>query len=48
MRKFNEEKINKVLHEADGDHTVRVVYRKYQVIEQTFYRSRNKFGSMPG
>lgn len=48
MRKFNEEKIIKVLQEAAGDLTVQDVYRKHQVIEQTFYRSRNNFGSMSG
>ncbi len=45
MKKFNEEIIIKVLQEAEGDITVRDVYRKHQITEQTFYRWRNKFGS---
>ena len=46
MKKFNEEKIIKVLREAEDDMTVREICRKHQVTEQTFYRWRNKFGSM--
>ena len=46
MKKFNEEKIIKVLQEAEGDNTVRDLCRKHQITEQTFYRWRNKFGSM--
>ena len=38
MKKFNEEKIIKVLQEAEGDITVREVCRKHQITEQTFYR----------
>ena len=45
-KKFNEEKIIKVLPKAEGDITVREVCRKHQIIEQTFYRLRNKFDSM--
>ena len=46
MKKFNEEKINKVLQEVEGDIMVRDVCRKPQITEQTLYRWRNKFGSM--
>ena len=46
MKKFNEEKIIKVPQEAEGDITVGDVCRKHQITEQTFYRWRNKFGSM--
>ena len=45
MKKFNKEKIIKVLQEAEGDITVRDVCRKHQITEQTFYRWRNKFGN---
>ena len=47
MKKFNEENIIRVLQEAKGDIPVRDVCRKPQITEQTFYRWRNKFGSMP-
>ena len=46
MKKFNEEKIFKVLQETEGNITVRDLYRKHQITEQSFYRWRNKFGSM--
>ena len=46
MKKFNEEKFIQVLQEAEGDIPVRDVCRKHQITEQTFYRWRNKFGSM--
>ena len=46
MKKFNEEKIIKILQEAEGDITVREVCRKHQIIEQTFYHWRNQFGSI--
>ena len=46
MKKFNEEKTIKVLQEAEGDITVGDVCRKHQITEQTFYRWRNKFGSI--
>ena len=45
-KKFNEEKIIKVLQEAEGDITVRGLWRKHLITKQTFYRCRNKFGSM--
>ena len=46
MKKFNEEKIIKVLQEAEGDFPVRNVCRKHPITEQSFYRWRNKVGSM--
>ena len=46
MKKFNEEKFIKFLQEAEGDILVRDVCRKHQITEQTFYRWRNKSGSM--
>ena len=46
MKKFNEEKIFKVLQETEGNITVRDLYRKHQITEQSFYRWLNKFGSM--
>ena len=46
MKKFNEEKIIKVLQEAEGDIPVRDVCRNHQITEQTFSRWRNKFGRM--
>ena len=45
-KKFNEEKIIKVLQETEDDITVRDVCRKHQISEQTFYRWRSRFGSM--
>ncbi len=45
MKNFNEEKIIKVLQEAEGDIMVRNVCRKHQITEQTFYRWRNKFAA---
>ena len=46
MKKFNEEKIIKVLQGVEGDITVQEVCRKHQITEQTFYRWWNKFASM--
>ena len=46
MKKFNEEKIIKVLQEAESNIIVRDVRRIYQITERTFYRWWNKFGSM--
>ena len=46
MKKYKEETIIKILQEAEGEMTVREVCRKYQIVEQTFYRWRNKYGGM--
>lgn len=46
MKKHDEEKIIRILQEADGDITIRDVCRKHQITEQTFYRWRNKYGGM--
>ena len=46
MKIFNEEKIIKVLQEAEGDITIRGVCSVHQINEQTFYLWRNKFGSI--
>ena len=46
MKKFNEEKIIKVLQEAESDIPVRDVCSKHQITGQSFYRWRNKFGSI--
>ena len=46
MKKFNEEKIIKVVQEAKGDITAREVCRKHPITEQALYRWRNKFDSM--
>jgi putative transposase len=46
MKKHSEEKIIRILQEADGDMTVRDICRKHQITEQTFYRWRNKYGGM--
>ena len=46
MKNFNEEKIIKVLQEAEGDIPVHDVCRNHQITEQTFSLWRNKFGRM--
>ncbi len=46
MKKFSEEKIIRILQEAEGDIPVRDVCRKHQITEQTFYRWQNKFGGI--
>lgn len=46
MKKHNEETIIKILHEAEGELTIRDICRKHQITEQTFYRWRNKYGGM--
>ena len=46
MKKFNEEKIIKVLQEAEGDIPVRDVCGNHQITEQTFSRWRKIFGRM--
>ena len=45
-KKFNEEKIIKVLQEKEGDIPVRNFCMKHQISEQTFYRWWNKFGNI--
>ena len=45
-KRFTEERIIRLLQEAEGADNVRDVCRKHNVTEQTFYRWRSKFGGM--
>lgn len=45
-KRFNEEQIIRILHEAESDVPVRDVCRKYNVTEQTFYRWRKQYAGM--
>lgn len=45
-RRFSEEQIIRILKEAEALGNVREVCRQNNVIEQTFYRWRNKYGGM--
>jgi len=46
MKRVSETKIIPILKEAERDITVRDVCRKHQITKQTFYRRRNKYGSL--
>lgn len=45
-KRFSEEQIVQILHEAEGGVAVRDVCRKHNVSEQTFYRWRKQFAGM--
>lgn len=47
QKRFSEEQIIGILAEAEqGNGSIRDVCRKHNLTEQTFFRWRNKFGSM--
>lgn len=47
QKRFSEEQIIGILAEAEqGNASIRDVCRKHNLTEQTFFRWRNKFGSM--
>jgi len=45
-KRFTEEQIIKILHEAESVGNARVIVRKHNISEQTFYRWKNKYGGM--
>jgi len=45
-RRFTEEKIISILHEAEAGMKVREVCRKHNISEQTYYRWKSKYGGM--
>lgn len=45
-KRFTEEQIVQILHEAEGGAAVRDVCRKHNVTEQTFYRWRKQYAGM--
>ena len=45
-KRFTEEQIVRVLHEAEGGMAVADVCRKHNVSEQSFYRWKAKYGGM--
>jgi putative transposase len=45
-KRFSEEQIVRILHEAEAAGNVRDVCRKYNMTEQTFYRWRKQFAGM--
>ena len=47
-KRFSEEQIIGILHEAETLDNVREVCRQYNIAEQTLYRWRRQFGGMEG
>ena len=45
-KRFTEEQIVRILHEAEGELTARDVIRKHNISEQTFYRWKSRYGGM--
>jgi len=45
-KRFTEEQIIRILHEADAGMPARDVCRKHNISEQTFYRWKSKYGAM--
>ncbi len=45
-KRFTEEQIIRILHEAEQSRNTRDVCRKHNITEQSFYRWRNKYGGM--
>ena len=45
-KRFTEEQIVRILHEAEGGMSTRDVCRKHAIAEQTFYRWKTKYGGM--
>ena len=44
--RFSEEQIIGVLKEAEGSESIRGVYARHNITEQTFFRWRRKYGGM--
>lgn len=45
-KRFSEEQIIRILKEAEGSGDVRQTCRKHNIVEQTFYRWRQKYAGM--
>ena len=45
-KRFTEEQIVKVLHEAEAGIPIKELARKYGMTEQTFYRWKKQFGGL--
>jgi putative transposase len=45
-KRFTDEQIIRILHEAEGVGNVREVCRQHNIAEQTLYRWRRQFGGM--
>jgi putative transposase len=45
-KRFTEEQIVRILHEAEGGMSMRDVCRKHGIAEQTLYRWKTKYGGM--
>ncbi len=45
-KRFTEEQIVRILHEAEGGMSAADVCRKHNVAEATFYRWKSKYGGM--
>jgi putative transposase len=45
-KRFTEEQIVRILHEAESGISARDLCRKHKISEQTYYRWKNKYGGM--
>jgi putative transposase len=45
-KRFSEEQVIRILKEAEAEGNARVVIRRNNISEQTFYRWRKKYGGM--
>ena len=46
QKSHSTEEIIRIVRQADGGHTAQAVCRQHNILEQTFYRWKKKYGGM--